>query len=81
MASGKYTGEDFEDPSTGLKAEVRLIQPYQATKPYLCPACAQIIAERTAHYVVVPEESPGLRRHWHRHCWERPRGKVRRVTR
>ncbi len=49
--------------------EVRVIQPYQATKTYLCPGCNQDIAPRTGHLVVVPHTASELRRHWHRGCW------------
>lgn len=52
-------------------ATVRRIQPYQATKTYLCPGCNQEIPPGTGHVVAVPEEAPDLRRHWHRSCWER----------
>jgi hypothetical protein len=50
--------------------EVRRIQPYQATKTYVCPGCNQEIAARTMHLVVVPNDAPDLRRHWHLPCWE-----------
>lgn len=50
--------------------EVRRIQPYQATKAYLCPGCNQEIPARTGHLVVVPLDAPDLRRHWHAPCWE-----------
>jgi hypothetical protein len=50
--------------------EVRFVHPYQATKPYRCPACGHAIRPGTGHYVVVPREAPDLRRHWHRPCWE-----------
>ncbi|HHC08767.1 MAG TPA: hypothetical protein ENK55_08630 [Actinobacteria bacterium] len=49
--------------------EVRPIQPYQARKPYRCPGCDLEIPPGTGHVVVVPEEAPDLRRHWHRGCW------------
>ena len=49
--------------------EVRRIQPYQARKAYLCPGCNQDIPAGVGHLVVVPEESPELRRHWHHACW------------
>ncbi|HZD66750.1 MAG TPA: hypothetical protein VE152_11690 [Acidimicrobiales bacterium] len=58
------------DPLTGLPAEVRAVQPYQATKRYQCPGCNQDIEPRTGHVVVVPEDAPDLRRHWHRPCWQ-----------
>lgn len=48
---------------------VHPVQPYQARKAYLCPGCEQLIDEGMGHLVVIPEESPDLRRHWHRGCW------------
>ncbi len=57
------------DPSATEDAEARFIQPYQATKPYRCPACNQAIAVGVGHMVSVPPEDPELRRHWHRGCW------------
>ncbi len=50
-------------------ADVRFIQPYQATKTYLCPGCNQDIVPGTGHMVVVPRDAVDLRRHWHRGCW------------
>ncbi|MGC8466179.1 MAG: hypothetical protein ACP5O0_09690 [Acidimicrobiales bacterium] len=67
----RRTGE-YVDPTTGILAEVRFVQPFQATKSYLCPHCSSEIPERTGHYVVVPIDAVDLRRHWHRYCWERP---------
>jgi hypothetical protein len=49
--------------------EVRRIQPYEATKAYLCPGCNQEIVPGTGHVVAVPREAPDLRRHWHHACW------------
>lgn len=59
--------------------ETRFIQPYQATKTYLCPGCNRDIPEGMGHMVAVPNGAPDLRRHWHRACWTRrktrkPRG-------
>ena len=51
--------------------EVRRVQPYEATKRYLCPGCNRDIPTGMGHYVVVPLEAPDLRRHWHRGCWDR----------
>lgn len=51
------------------EVEVRSIQPYQATKTYLCPGCNHDIPPGTGHVVVVPHEAADLRRHWHRSCW------------
>lgn len=49
--------------------EVRRVQPYQATKVYLCPGCNHDITVGTGHVVVVPRTEPDLRRHWHHACW------------
>ncbi len=49
--------------------EVRVVQPYQATKTYLCPGCSGTIPPGLGHVVVVPREAADLRRHWHRGCW------------
>ena len=48
---------------------VTVVQPYAARKPYMCPGCSSTIPEGVGHLVVVPEEAPDLRRHWHRGCW------------
>ena len=65
------------------EVEVRSIQPYQATKTYLCPGCNRDITPGTGHVVVVPHEAVDLRRHWHRSCWtqrhRRRPGRDRRV--
>jgi hypothetical protein len=60
------TGRWLEEDGT---IEVRRVQPYQATKSYLCPGCNQEIAIGTGHLVAVPVDEPDLRRHWHRPCW------------
>jgi hypothetical protein len=57
------------DPSAADGAETRYVQPYQATKTYLCPGCNQDIPPGTGHLVAVPPDAPDLRRHWHRGCW------------
>ena len=63
--------EPSEDSPGGLGAvEVRPVQPYRATKAYVCPGCNQAIPAGTGHLVVVPVDVPDLRRHWHRPCWE-----------
>lgn len=56
--------------SAGEEVEVRRVQPYRAGKAYLCPGCNQDIPAGTGHVVVVPLESPDLRRHWHSPCWD-----------
>ena len=57
------------DPSAASDAETRYLQPYQATKTYLCPGCNRDIPPGTGHIVAVPPDEPDLRRHWHRGCW------------
>ncbi len=57
------------DPSDTADSEVRFVQPYQATKSYLCPGCNGEIPPGQGHMVVVPPDAPDLRRHWHRGCW------------
>lgn len=61
------------DPSDTDDAEVRFVQPYEATKTYLCPGCNQDIPPGMGHMVVVPPDAPDLRRHWHRGCWNNRR--------
>lgn len=48
---------------------VQVVQPYQATKQYVCPGCEGPIPPGIGHLVIVPEEMPDMRRHWHRGCW------------
>lgn len=50
--------------------EVRVVQPYQAVKRYVCPGCHHDIAPGTGHVVVVPKGAAELRRHWHKPCWQ-----------
>jgi hypothetical protein len=59
------------DYTATAECEVRRIQPYQATKAYLCPGCNRDIPAGTGHVVAVPLDAPDLRRHWHKGCWER----------
>ncbi|MBM3799020.1 MAG: hypothetical protein FGM45_11325 [Actinobacteria bacterium] len=49
--------------------EVRRVQPYQATKRYVCPGCHRDIPVGLGHVVAVPRDAPDLRRHWHHACW------------
>ncbi|MGH2689127.1 MAG: hypothetical protein ACRDKW_10025, partial [Actinomycetota bacterium] len=49
---------------------VRPVQPHQAVKAYRCPGCDHEIRPGTGHVVVVPDEGPQLRRHWHSSCWQ-----------
>jgi hypothetical protein len=48
---------------------VSAVQPYQARKQYVCPGCELAILPGVGHLVVVPENDPDLRRHWHHGCW------------
>ena len=48
---------------------VTVVQPYAARKTYLCPGCSHTIGIGVGHLVVIPEDAPDLRRHWHRGCW------------
>lgn len=50
-------------------AETSFVQPYQATKIYLCPGCSRDIERGVGHIVAVPPDAVDLRRHWHRGCW------------
>lgn len=47
------------------------VQPYAARKTYVCPGCESVIPPGTFHLVVVPDEAPDLRRHWHHGCWHK----------
>lgn len=49
--------------------EVRRVQPFEATKTYLCPGCQGDILRGVGHLVIVPLEATDLRRHWHHGCW------------
>jgi len=40
-------------------------------KVYRCPGCLQNIRVGVLHLVVIPDEDPGERRHWHTECWRR----------
>jgi len=49
--------------------ETRRVQPYEATKTYLCPGCNGDIRPGEGHLAVIPTDAPDLRRHWHHPCW------------
>lgn len=38
-------------------------------KEYRCPGCDHPIRPGVWHLVVVPEDAPEERRHWHTGCW------------
>ncbi len=54
-----------------LGVTVTPVQPYAARKEYLCPGCQLSIELGTFHLVVVPDDEPDLRRHWHHGCWHK----------
>ena len=62
--------KSLPDPSDHEESTTRFVQPYEATKDYLCPGCRREIPAGTGHLVAVPPEQPDLRRHWHRGCWD-----------
>ncbi len=51
------------------ECEVKVVQPYQARKSYICPGCNRDIPPKKGHIVAVPYAAPDLRRHWHKGCW------------
>jgi len=57
------------DYTATVECETRRVQPYEATKAYVCPGCNRDIPRGTGHLVAVPTEAPDLRRHWHHGCW------------
>lgn len=60
------------DPQIGDEpgVEVAVVQPYQAVKQYVCPGCNNVIEPGVGHLVVIPDDGPDLRRHWHKPCWQ-----------
>ncbi len=52
-----------------LGVTVTAVQSYAARKPYTCPGCNGVIPPGMFHLVVVPDDEPDLRRHWHQGCW------------
>ena len=63
----------MDNPEVLGELDVQYVQPYEATKGYVCPGCRRDIPPHTHHMVVVPVEAPDLRRHWHKGCWQRRR--------
>ncbi len=49
-------------------ADVRAVT---GDKAYRCPGCDHEIRRGVAHLVVVPDDDPDDRRHWHTECWRR----------
>ena len=58
------------------RVTVRHVQPRSASKTYLCPGCEGVIARGKFHLVVVPDEEPDMRRHWHHGCWYKEQRRV-----
>lgn len=54
-----------------LGVTVTPVQPYAARKRYLCPGCNTSIEVGVYHVVVVPDDDPEGRRHWHPGCWHK----------
>lgn len=73
MTSPRNPGHKKPGIWDGLYGEVqvRRVQPYEATKDYVCPGCHQQIPRGTGHVVAVPSGAADLRRHWHKACWDR----------
>lgn len=74
-ARGGGSVRHHPDPSDVPEAQVRFIQPADATKTYRCPGCNSEIPPGLGHMVVVPPDNPDLRRHWHRGCWTNRHGR------
>jgi hypothetical protein len=75
------TTEGFTGDAAGMLDQfdqhmVHPIQPYQARKSYVCPGCEGPIEVGVGHLVVVPDDAPDLRRHWHRGCWYKERRRL-----
>jgi hypothetical protein len=47
-------------------------------KPFRCPGCDHQVRVGVRHLVVVPQDDPDARRHWHTECW---RSEIRRLGR
>ncbi|MFN2543649.1 MAG: hypothetical protein ABR600_03625 [Actinomycetota bacterium] len=46
------------------------VRSVSSEKTYRCPGCDHEIKPRLGHLVVIPQERPDDRRHWHTRCWE-----------
>lgn len=58
-------------PFTPDECDVRHVQPYEASKIYVCPYCSNTIEVGLGHEVVLPKDSIEDRRHFHSGCWNR----------
>lgn len=55
----------------GLTETVTQVQPTPDGKHYRCPGCQGSIGPMVFHLVVIPDDRPELRRHWHVGCWDK----------
>ena len=46
-------------------------------KEYRCPGCDHEVRAGIWHLVVVPQDDPDARRHWHTECWRRELNRTR----
>lgn len=46
-------------------------------KPYICPGCDHPVRPGLWHLVVVPQDVPDERRHWHAECWRKELNRAR----
>lgn len=78
--TGRFaTGGEAADPTPRMipgigtyandQITVRTVRGEQATKRYDCPVCNQSIPVGSPHVVVVPDDAPDHRRHFHTACW------------
>jgi hypothetical protein len=56
-------------PTWALTAEFD-VRRVTGDKPYRCPGCDHLIRAGLWHLVVVPQDAPDERRHWHERCWQ-----------
>lgn len=65
------------DAPIGLQLPGYEIRQVMGEKEYRCPGCDHVVAPRTQHLVVVPQDDPDARRHWHTGCWQRELNRLR----
>lgn len=66
--------------AAGLQASGVEVRAVAGEKVYRCPGCDHEIRAGLAHVVVIPDDDPEARRHWHTVCWQQElrRGRSRR---
>jgi hypothetical protein len=74
-AARERTGPPLEDnrprrASSQLAAPGLDVRAVTGDKIYRCPGCDHEIRPKVAHLVVIPDDAPDERRHWHTNCWE-----------